>query len=243
MKGLWGPGAMFFAAALTLCAAAGTTPLRAQGDEVAYVRLVGARPVDTLWDMRLDDVLVFENAAYEDVSTFEPVAAGTRQLAISAHGDGEPVVAGQVELAAGTFNTVIVSGPDAEVEVHVFEDDLSAPDPGTARLRLVHTAPDLGVVHLLATDGSPIVEGIAYGEASAYAAADAGLHDLTVRVADTGTDLLTATDLELADGHVYTSFLMGKADGDIGITMLTVLDAEPPDAPSVTLYLPALRNR
>lgn len=230
-------------AALTLCAAAGPAALRAQGDDIAYVRLVGARPVDTLWDMRLDDVLIFENAAYEDVSTFEPVAAGTRLLAISAHQGGDPVVEGEVELAAGTFHTVIVSGPDTEVEVHVFEDDLSAPDPGTARLRLVHVAPDLGAVQLLASDGSPIVDGLAHGEASAYAAADAGLHDLTVRVADSGTDLLTATDLELADGHVYTSFLMGRADGDIGLTMLTALDAEPPDGPPITLFLPAVRNR
>jgi hypothetical protein len=221
----------------------GAAQVRGQGDDVAYVRLVGALPVDNMLDMSLDGEAVFENLEYQDVGTYEAVTAGTRVLRLTPHEGGEPVLEGEVELVADVYYTIVVTGTPDEVEGHVFEDDLTAPDAGTARLRLVHVTPQVGAVHLLASDGSPLAEGLVYGDASEYIATAAGLHDLTVRDADSGDDLITATDLELVDGHVYTAFFMGVPGDDPGLALVTAVDAAPPGVGEFALYFPAVRNR
>ena len=116
----------------------------------------------------------------------------------------------ELTLAAGTDYTVAAQGLLADIAPLPLLDDNSAPDAGQVRVRVVHLSPDAPPVDVALTGGPVLVPNLAFGEASAgYLAVDAGSYDLEVRVAGTGTAVLTLPGTMLAAGEVYTVYATG----------------------------------
>ena len=74
----------------------------------------------------------------------ETLPAGTQQVTVYAAGDtSTPVIDAPVELAAGGAYTIAAVGlvTDGSIAAQVYQDDLSAPTSGNAKVRIVHSSP------------------------------------------------------------------------------------------------------
>jgi len=125
--------------------------LRTPDPSQAKLRFVHASPDAPAVDIKLNDgngALVFGNAAFEDITAYTSVAAGSYTFAVTATGSTDEVVIFEpVAVTAGTVYTVVAHGTldpsDAyPFSVRVFIDN----DPGDAYVDLVPQVPEIGVL-------------------------------------------------------------------------------------------------
>jgi hypothetical protein len=94
-------------------------------------------------------------------------------------------------------------------------------EPGTAQLRVVHASPDAPAVDLYVNDGAePLLQALAYGDASAYLAVEAGTYTVQLRAhgADPASAPAYEVDVTLVEDQVITAvasgLLQSSAEGD-----------------------------
>ncbi len=132
------------------------------------------------------------------------------------------------------------------------DGDVVAP-PATARVRVLHAAPDAGPVDIV-VDGATARAGLQYTQVVDYTALPAGQRTFNVRPAGTTTNAITAAPT-LAGGTEYTVIARGRAAGTGALALSALLltdDAAPasgqaslrvvhaaPGAPAVDVYVTA----
>lgn len=94
----------------------------------ALLRVIHAAPELGDADLTVDGEVVSEQAAYNSGTGYLDLQPGTYEVAAEAPGSGEAVVSEDVQLAAGTSDTVLVVGSRGEqTRMVVVEDDVAAP--------------------------------------------------------------------------------------------------------------------
>src|SRR5215207_7037425 len=207
--------------ALTLAA-----PAYAQGGGQAQVRVAHLAPDAPNVDVYVNGDPVLTDVPYTTVSSYLPLPAGTQQVTVYAAGDtSTPVIDAPVEVAAGGAYTIAAVGlvTDGSITAQVYQDDLRAPSSGDAKVRVVHASPDVGPVDVIPRGGDPLVEGLAFPEATPYAQVPAGTYTLDVNAAGTNQTALTVPDAALASGGVYSAFAVGTVYAD-SLDVLLVRD-------------------
>jgi LPXTG-motif cell wall-anchored protein len=153
-------------------------------------------------------------------------------VTVYAAGDtSTPVIDTPVEVAAGGAYTIAAVGlvADGSLTAQVYEDDLRSPAAGNAKVRVVHASPDAGPVDVVPRGGDPLVEGLAFPDATPYVEVPAGTYTLDVNPAGTTDTVLTVPDVALADGGVYSAFAVGTVYAD-SLQVLLVQDNAAGDA-------------
>jgi LPXTG-motif cell wall-anchored protein len=200
-------------------------PALAQAGE-AQVRVAHLAPDAPNVDVYVNGEPVLTDVAYTTISGYLPLPAGAQQVTVYAAGDtSSPVIDVPVEVAAGGAYTIAAVGlvADSSLTAQVYEDDLRAPPAGTAKVRVVHASPDAGPVDVVPRGGDPLVEGLAFPDATPYAEVPAGTYTLDVNPAGTGDAVLTVPDAAFADGGVYSAFAVGTVYAD-SLQVLLVQD-------------------
>ncbi len=183
----------------------------------AQLRFVHALAEVPAVDVRVDGVRRFSNIAYAAATSYVTVTAESHVVSIVPAGTGGPELARvTVDPAAGSDNSAVAIGRAASPRLLALTDDNTRPQRGEARVRLVHAAADAPAADLALDAGSPFLFGVGYAEASLTVPVDAGVHDLHVRQAGTTTDQITVPGVTLADGRVYTLFVMGLRSANAG---------------------------
>ncbi len=168
--------------------------------------MAGVGPVN----LAVDGVVIFTNIAYAAATPYVSLAAGQHTLTITLAGATRPLLNQAVTLAGETDHTALAAGATGALSLTLLEDDNARPATGKARLRVVHAAPNAPAVDVANGEDLPFLFGLAAGDASAYAPLDAGLYDLRLQLAGFKTALATLPPTTLADGRVYTLFLIGQ---------------------------------
>ena len=151
-----------------LVALALAAPALAQGAGEAQVRVAHLAPDAPNVDVYVNGDPVLTNVAYTTVSGYLSLPAGTQQVTVYATGDTTtPVIDVPVELAAGGAYTVAAVGlvADGSLTAQVYQDDLSSPSSGNAKVRVVHASPDAGPVDVVPRGGEELVAGLTFPEA------------------------------------------------------------------------------
>ncbi len=145
---------MLFAGALLLALAApayAATPLNAivsvdspEGNMGgARVRVVHASPDAPAVDVWVAGSIVFENVAFEEVTSFVEVPAGTYNVQVVPSGATEPVVIeADLDLSAATDYTVIATDFLAQITPAILTATGGGPAAGSAWARFFHGSPD-----------------------------------------------------------------------------------------------------
>lgn len=165
-------------------------------------------------------VYELDDVAYGAVSDYIPLAQGTYIISMvpsDAADDAEPVVEQSVDVTDGDPVTVAAYGRNADLRTTVFEDDLSAPAEGEARVRVVQASTVESSVDVDTTEGRPIARGVPTGTATDYASVPAGSWDLEL----TGADATTASAVDLPAGSVSTLFVLDTAAGALTAQAIT----------------------
>lgn len=160
---------------------------------------------------------------YGEVGGYAELAPGAYAVSVRAAGalaTRPPVLATRIEVAAGQAWTVALTGSFARLSLEPLPDDLSAPPPGTARVRVLAAAATLPSVDVLLDDGSPLATGLRFPGAAPSVAVPGGRH--VVRVP--GADATVALDLPA--GSIRTVLVLDRSAG--GVELRLVEDATGP---------------
>jgi uncharacterized protein YgiM (DUF1202 family) len=196
-----------------------------QATDTAQLRLVHAIPEAPAVDVLVDGALAASQLAYSEYTTFVQLAAGDHAVSVQA---GEQVIVeAAVSVTAGQALTAIVMGTADAPEVQVFEDDLSPLVVGNIRLNAIHAVSGADAVDVILPDGSPVLQGLAYGNASGGIDIPANVYPLGV-VATGGTvdnAIISPTEFYLGAGMLYRIVVMGSAP-DVLVLETPVMAAE-----------------
>ena len=188
-------------------------------NEFAQARIVHASPDAPNVDVYVDGAQVLMDVPFKGVSPYLPLAAGERLIQVTAAGGDldSAVISDTLDLASETAYTVAATGTldgddDAEFGPTVIEDDLTAPMPGKAKVRVYHFSPDAPAVDVLAIGlEEPLISDLAFPTSSDYLEVDAtATYDLAVTA--TGTTEPVVIDLAgttLGVGQIYSVFAVG----------------------------------
>ncbi|MGY2084647.1 class F sortase [Blastococcus sp. SYSU DS0539] len=160
---------------------------------------------------------------YGEVGGYAELPAGAYAVSVRAAGapvTTPPVLATRLEVSAGQAWTVALTGSFARLSLSPLPDDLSAPPPGAARLRVLAAAATLPSVDVVLDDGPPLATDLRFPGAGAPVAVPGGRH--VVRVP--GTDVAVALDLPA--GTVGTVLVLDRPGG--GVELRPVVDATGP---------------
>ena len=186
-----------------------------EGD--ARVRVVHASPDAPNVDVRVDGGLAFENVAFNEVTGYAALPAGTYLVQVEPNGannNGPFVIEATLTLAAGQDYTVIASDILASIAPVVLEDDNSDPITGFGHVRFFHGSPDAPAVDIALTDGPVLIPGAEFQDFTGYLPVPAGTYDLEARLAGTDTVVLTLPGTVIPAGAVITAYATGLvADG------------------------------
>ena len=166
-----------------------------------------------------NQMVLIASLGYGELSDYRNVEAGDYVIATRKAGSTEPpMVAKTVSVQVGTTTTVATVG--AEGGVTTFTDDLSAPDPTQARVRVINAAaPQLDV---RGPAGEDIASGLARGAAGPYATLAPG--EARLSVAPPGAP---AAELPVTLGaNEVSSIVLTSSDG--ALRARVVVDAGGP---------------
>ena len=165
-------------------------------------------------------VYELEDVAYGAVSDYIPLAEGTYVVSMvpsDAADDAEPIVQQSVDVAAGGPVTVAAYGRNDALQTTVFQDDLSAPAEGQARVRVVQASTVEPRVDVDTAQGRSIAREVPTGSATGYASVAAGAWDLEL----TGADTVSSSAVDLPAGSVSTLFVLDTAAGALTAQAIT----------------------
>jgi hypothetical protein len=154
------------------------SPAMAQDGE-AKIRMAHLSPDAPAVMVELDGEPVEDLAhvSYRDSTPYLPIPAGSHEVAVFAVADpSEPVLEVSISLEADSAYTVAGVGllEDGTFGARLFEDDLSDPDEGEARMRVIHAIPDVGPATVGVQDGPDLFALPGFSNASDYADVEDG---------------------------------------------------------------------
>lgn len=227
--------ALLTAALALVLSSLALAPAGAQTQPTAWVR--GAHLVPGLGTMTLalspvsggavpslgDAIVLAPTASYGDVAGYQQVPQGRYAVGVwpaSSPRDAEPVLTGTVDVAAGQAYTVAGLGTKEEPTVATLTDDLTPPEAGAARVRVLPAAQSAPSVDIRAQNGPAVADGAAFGRATGYSTVPAGAWTLSTTATSGGA--ATTSQLDLASGGVYTLLVL---DAQQGLVVDAVVDA------------------
>nr|WP_255411228.1 class F sortase [Blastococcus sp. TF02-9] len=167
---------------------------------------------------------VARGLGYGDVGGYRRLAPGSYAVSVrpaDSPGATPPALSLRVEVAAGEARTLALTGTFADLGLQPLPDDLTPPDDGTARVRVLAAAAGAPTVDVAVEGGPPLAAGLSFPAVSAATAVPAG----PVRVRLTADDRATTVPVDLVGGTVVSLLVLDSPDG--GLTVRTVLDASP----------------
>lgn len=182
----------------------------------SMVRLVNAVPADQRIDVSGNDRTVFSSIEYKAVTAYQEI--GDNQVTFRLRRAGRDSVLNQNRetLTDGSRYTIVtLPGEHGELGMRILKDEVG-PDSGTARLRIINAAPDIGKIDVaILGQKEPLFSGVAYAGEADYKDVAPGTITLDVR-----SDLKNRRPVQLKRrlfeaGRAYTIVLAGKGTSDI----------------------------
>lgn len=193
--------------------------LLAMSDEAA-VRVGHFSPDAPNVDVLVNGEVAFEDLAFEEVTEYAELPAGTHDVAVAPSGTEDAVLELTLDIEADTSYSAFATGEVGEesLQCSVFVDEPGDIADDQTHARLIHTSPDAPSVNVQVADGGPVLcEDIGFREASGYVPVDAGSYDLEVVPTGSSDPALSLPDTELAPGTAVSAVAVGKLeDGSLG---------------------------
>ena len=181
----------------------------------ARVRAVAGVAGGAAVSASVGSVALMNGVASPAVGAYLLVDAGslTPTLAV----DGVPFAGPPATLAAGGDYTLLVHGTGGTPLASWIADDNRLPlTASTARIRLVNGVSGASAPLAMTIDFLPIADGVEVGRASAYDIAGAAVK-ARVAVTSGSESLFVAPEQVIADGAVYSVFVLGAHDAATGV--------------------------
>ncbi|MHB8624898.1 MAG: DUF4397 domain-containing protein [Aggregatilineales bacterium] len=203
--------------------AAYARPAGAQAASGGMIRFVHALPGGPAIDVFVDNVLAARNLAYGSATRYLNVPFGDHKIVVTPTGtgaqpSGTPILSATVTSESDRpAQLVVVDGTATKPEAGVFVQDLSALTSGKTRFTAVHAIKDAPAIDILRPDGSPLIQGLKYGDTFGGFDTDAGAPGLAVVPAggEVSGAIIQIDTVALDAGTHYTLVAMGTVSGSV----------------------------
>jgi hypothetical protein len=226
----------------------------------ARVRVAHLAPDAPNVDVYLDDTRVLTNVPFRTISPYLEVAPGMHRFRVVPTGEDRDYALIDVTtaIADGTQYTVAATGtlaPDdaAEFGGTIFADENYAPNPDTAKLRVIHTAANAPAVDVYAGDasatdtapGARLIAGLPYGRASDYLFVPAGAYQVRVYPTNSNPQTIApvfTASVTLNGSDTYHVFATGDATDPQSLQLLVQVDDAQQAYAAHTMAIPVTVN-
>jgi hypothetical protein len=147
------------------------------------------------------------NGAVGVVGNYAQVEAGSVPVTLTVSGVAA-AVPNQTLVAGGEYTLLAWTNGSGTQTTLIGDDNRLPTASGKAKIRVINGLSALDVPITLAVNFSPIAEGIALGQASAFTEVDDGTdYQLDATNTDTAENLVSKTSVTLQSAAVYTLFM------------------------------------
>jgi hypothetical protein len=184
---------------------------------IAQFKVVHAAPGTAPINAQVDGNPAFSSIPYQNASSYLPVPSGSHTVTFeTVTAPGALIASAQPTLAAATDTSIVVTGlPGAQTAVVL--SDLNLPGTaGTARVRFVNVAPNLGPVDVRVNFAAKVTS-LQKNAASAYVEFVEDTYTIDFVVAGTATTLLSLPAVALTAARTYTLYLVGTSGQLAGV--------------------------
>jgi hypothetical protein len=171
---------------------------------------------------------VGRGVGFGEIGRYEDVPAGDVKFDLL-DADGRPITGAREELKNGAHYSVVAM---RNKPLMVLRDGRA--EGGTARIRVVQAAPELGMVDVMAGDQA-VADGIEYGDTSAYSGLGPGAYSLRVTNPADDSTIASRGAVTLTAGSASTAFVVGTAGEPVGVVVAGDRSAAPRGAPATGL--------
>lgn len=174
----------------------------------AMVRVVHASPDAPAVDVYVNGDRALSNVPFFTASDYLELPAGTHQVQVTPTGQpaSAAVIDANVTVEANKAYTIAATGLVANIAPAVIEDNLTPPAAGQAHVRVYHFSPDAPAVDVQLADGTKLIEGLAFPDASDYLPVPVGTYDIQVVPAGGSDVVIDLADTQLEAGKIYSVF-------------------------------------
>ncbi len=199
---------LFALSLIALLMALAMAPAAFAQSGMAMVRVIHASPDAPAVDVYVNGDRALSNVPFFTASDYLELPAGTYQVQVTPAGQpaSAAVIDASATIEAGKAYTIAATGAVANIAPTIIEDNLSAPAAGQAHVRVYHFSPDAPAVDVQLADGTKLIEGLAFPDASDYLPVPAGSYDLQVVPAGGSDVVIDLPGTALEAGRIYSVF-------------------------------------
>ena len=176
---------------------------------IAQFKLVHAGPGTGPINGYIDGAIALANIPYQSASSYEVLGSGTRTVSVETVATpGAVIASAQPPFSPATDTSVVLTGTPGATSAVVLSDMNLPGTIGSARVRFVNVAPNVGPVDVY-VNFAQRVPNIPTNASSDYLEFVEGTYTVTFNVAGTTTLLLNLPAVAVTAGRTYTLYLMG----------------------------------
>ncbi len=178
--------------------------------------------------MYVNDQEYFCEVPFATFTGYTVIPPGMFDVALYRSGDyASPLIETPVTFNVGNSFTIVATGTPGYIKLFQIPEPYSAPVPGLrSLLRLVNMADKSLVLDGTLQDNTQIFSGVKYTEVSSYARLTPNVYTLTVKSADTGDIIATASNILLEAGRIYSVYIVAGENGEEPFLALFTTDSE-----------------
>jgi hypothetical protein len=201
----------------------------AGGGWIRFAQFVpSAAPVD----VKVDGAVIARDLAFRGVTGYLMVSPGVHAIVVvsaQAEEGATPLATGHATVPSGgaiTVTAIASTGVTSSAQgstaggmaLKTFPDDLAAPTPGHANIRVIHTIPGAPRVNAVLTAATrsldtPLILGpVGYGQASSYISVAAGMYQLKIKALN-GATVATGNNWRVSAGDVVSVVVVETSSG------------------------------
>jgi hypothetical protein len=184
----------------------------------ALVRIANAVPASNGLIVRSDDAHTLPGVDYKKVSEYQPIDNNwvTFEVGSQPAGTYAPIETNREMLTDGHRYTMVVMRADdgAGYRTRIVRDDIST-DQTRAHLRVIHAAPTLDEINVVARGGEELFDGINFTSEAGYKDVTPWEGTLEFRSEDGNRLLGTLANVALRAGVSYTVVVASARDGKV----------------------------
>ena len=176
------------------------------------VRVLHTAPEARMLDVYIDDVLVIGSIAYGQITGYGEVGRGDHRLTIVPAGSGMDArerFDADIDDLEASISTLAVTEARHGVGATLLDDTTDAPTPAHAKVRVLHTSPDLHELEVTLRNGRLFSTRVKFGEATPFAEVPAGIVDLELRSRGGSQPERVFPRYTLVPGNIYTLVVIG----------------------------------
>ncbi len=161
--------------------------------------------------------------SFGDATNYIGTNSGNRLRAEFKNDGAEAAFASdEIDLTNGRNYTVFLAGNGQAARVKLFEDDLSAPASGQAKVRFIHLSDAAPAnVDIRRANGDNLVTNLKHDETSNYVNVAPGLLSLQVFAAGQSASLGNFDLSAFVDGKIYTVYVTGSTPDKVSVHQIT----------------------